>query len=63
MFLPSKNVDTNISMGQAATEVTAATEGTLGTNIFMAAALLIMGQMVGRYLFYAMMMISTVGLN
>jgi anaerobic dimethyl sulfoxide reductase subunit C (anchor subunit) len=63
MFFPLKKTTTNISAGQGAIEVAAAAEGTLGSNIFIAAALLIIGQLFGRYLFYAVMMISTVGLN
>lgn len=63
MFLPFKTAKTNILTGQGAAEVAAAAEGTLSTNLLMAASLLIIGQIVGRYLFYAVMVISGVGLN
>ncbi len=49
------------SSGQAAAEVAAA--GLSGTTIYIAAALLVIGQIVGRYLFYAMMIASRVGLS
>lgn len=63
MFLPIKQVSTNNLAGQAAIEVAATREGTLSTSTFIAAALLILGQIIGRYLFYAIMIISTVGLR
>lgn len=63
LFFPLKKANMNISAGQAATEIAAATEGSLITSTYIAGALLIIGQIVGRYLFYAVMVISTVGLS
>lgn len=63
LFFPIKKGNTNVSAGQAAIEVAATTEGTLSISIYIAAALLIVGQIVGRYLFYAIMIISTIGLR
>lgn len=63
LFLPIQKATTNVSVGQAAIEAAATAEGTLSTSAFLAAALLIIGQIVGRYLFYAILITSTVGLN
>ncbi|MEL1135700.1 DmsC/YnfH family molybdoenzyme membrane anchor subunit [Desulfitobacterium sp. THU1] len=54
---------TKVSAGQAAVEVAATTEGALSTTVYLAAALVVVGQIIGRYLFYAVMVINTVGLS
>lgn len=63
VFLPTKNTNMTTSAGQAAMEVAVATDSTWISNISLAAALLFIGQIVGRYLFYAIMVTSTVGLS
>lgn len=52
-----------VSAGQAAVEVAATTEGAVGTTFYLAAALLVIGQILGRYIFYTIMVINTIGLS
>lgn len=49
------------SSGQAALETAAA--GSVGSGIYVAGVLLVLGQIVGRYLFYAIMIAGRVGLS
>jgi len=65
IFLAGKQREkVKIAMGKAASEVAAVAEAGNKTEvIYIAAALLVIGQIVGRYLFYAVMIISRVGLN
>lgn len=62
LFLQIPKVNKNATAGQTAIEVAATAEGSLNTTAYIAAALLIIGQVIGRYLFYAIMVIGTVGL-
>ena len=57
LFFQARKVSVSASAGQAAVEVAAAADGTSSTGIYLAAALLITGQIIGRYLFYAIMII------
>lgn len=63
LFLPTMKAKTNVLVGQAATEVAATAEDTLSTTIYIAAAFLIIGQIVGRYIFYAISITGTIGLS
>jgi len=63
LFLPTMKAKTNVLVGQAATEVAATTEETLSTTTYIAAALIIIGQIIGRYIFYAISITGTIGLS
>ncbi|MGI1659033.1 MAG: dimethyl sulfoxide reductase anchor subunit family protein [Desulfitobacterium sp.] len=62
LFLPLQKQQFNVSASGQATAVVAAA-GTASISLYAAAALLIIGQIVGRYLFYSIMIISRVGLS
>jgi len=64
LFFPGR-IQTNISVsaGSAEGEVAATEAITPDIRLYIAAGLLIIGQIVGRYLFYAIMIGTTVGLN
>ncbi|KTE90304.1 DMSO reductase [Desulfitobacterium hafniense] len=61
LFFPIQRPLHISASGQATAEVAAT--GTATTSIYAAAALLIIGQSAGRYLFYSIMIISRVGLS
>lgn len=70
LLFPVKNQEkVDAAIGKAAMETAVAGEavaGEAGNNdggIYLAAAVLIIGQLLGRYLFYAVMVISRVGLS
>ncbi|HHY27619.1 MAG TPA: dimethyl sulfoxide reductase anchor subunit [Desulfitobacterium dehalogenans] len=62
LFLMNKG-SMKVQAGQAAVQVAATTEGTLSVTFYLAAALVVIGQILGRYLFYVIMVINTVGLS
>ncbi len=62
LFLPGKKLSGNRAVGQTEIEAAATVEGTLNSTACIAAALLIIGQIIGRYLFYAIMVAGAVGL-
>ncbi|MGE4272478.1 MAG: dimethyl sulfoxide reductase anchor subunit family protein [Desulfitobacterium sp.] len=62
LFFPLQKQQLNVSAsGQAAVEIAAA--GASSTSIYAATALLVIGQIFGRYLFYSIMIASRVGLS
>ena len=63
LMFPMGKGSMKISAGQAAAQMAAPTEGTAGTTVYLAAALVVIGQILGRYIFYAVMIENTVGLS
>lgn len=63
LFFPVGKGGTKVSAGQDAVQAAATTEGAVDTAVYLAAALVVVGQILGRYLFYAIMVVNTVGLS
>ncbi|SHN75825.1 dimethyl sulfoxide reductase anchor subunit family protein [Desulfitobacterium chlororespirans] len=63
LLFPMSKGNMNVQAGQAAVEVAATAEGTLSLTFYLGAALVVIGQILGRYLFYVIMVINTVGLS
>ncbi|MFA5536363.1 MAG: DmsC/YnfH family molybdoenzyme membrane anchor subunit [Bacillota bacterium] len=62
LFFPVQKRSLNLGVsGEAAAEIAAT--GTVSASIYFAALLLITGQIIGRYLFYAIVVLSRVGLS
>ncbi len=62
LFFPVQKQQFNMGVsGEAAAEIAAT--GSVSTSIYIAAFLLIAGQIIGRYLFYAIVVLSRVGLS
>lgn len=61
LFFPVQKSISISNSGQAAAEIAAA--ATSSTTLYLAAALLVIGQIVGRYLFFAIMIVSRIGLS
>lgn len=64
LFFLDQRANLNVTAGQAAMEAAVTKEGALSANLYaVAAALLIIGHIIGRYLFYATAIASSVGLS
>jgi len=64
LFFSGQKASLKVAGGQAAIETAATAEGALGFNLYaVAAALLVIGQLAGRYVFYASAIVSTLGLS
>lgn len=63
LLFPTGKGSMKVSGSQAAVQVAATTEGAVGATVYLAAALLVIGQVLGRYIFYTIMVVNTVGLS
>lgn len=63
LLVPMNRESMKGQAGQTVVEVAATTEGTLSVAFYLGAALVVIGQILGRYLFYAVMIISNIGLS
>lgn len=62
LLFPVYYANVSMASGQAAIEAAATSENTVRNSFAIAAALLVAGQIFTRYLFYAIMVVTTVGL-